>query len=109
MATRKMKRIGSKAQVFHGVCKMTPGGLTRKDLVKNKHGRIVSRKQQASGKKAIKNLFRLGYKPKKGTFKAFKKGMRTTRRRGGFVDASGNKMANPLEQLSTLMDKMPKA
>ena len=82
-----MKRIGSKAEVFHGSCRMTPGGLTRKDLVKNKHGRIVSRKQQAAGKKAIKRLFSMGYKPKKGTFKAFKKGMRTTRRRGGFVGA----------------------
>ena len=78
-----MKRIGSKAEVFHGSCTMTSGGLHKKDLVKNKHGRIVSRKQMASGKKAIKRLFKLGYKPKKGTFKAFKKGMRTTRRRGG--------------------------
>lgn len=90
MATRKMKRIGSKAEVYHGSAHHTSGGLTKKDLLKNKHGRIVSRKQQAAGKKAIKRLFSMGYKPKKGTFKAFKKGMRTTRRRGGFFDVSGN-------------------
>lgn len=90
MATRKMKRIGSKAEVFHGHADHTSGGLKKFQLMKNKHGRIVSKKQRKSGLKAIKNLFRLGYKPKKGTFKAFKKGMRTTRRRGGFVDASGN-------------------
>jgi DVNP family len=83
MATRKMKRIGSKAEVYHGSAHHTSGGLTKKDLLKNKHGRIVSRKQQAAGKKAIKRLFSMGYKPKKGTFKAFRKGMRTTRRRGG--------------------------
>ena len=78
-----MQRIGSKAQVYHQTARMTPGGLVRKDLVKNKHGRIVSRRQQKAGKKAIQRLFKAGYKPKKGTFKAFKKGMRSTRRRGG--------------------------
>lgn len=90
MATRKMKRIGSKAEVWHQSAHHTSGGLTKSDLVKNKHGRIVSRRQMRAGKKAIQRLFKLGYKPKKGTFKAFRKGMRTTRRRGGFVDASGN-------------------
>ena len=89
-----MKRIGSKAEVYHGSASQTPGGLKKHQLVKNKHGRIVSRKQQSAGKKAIKRLFKMGYKPKKGTFKAFKKGMRTTRRRGGFFeDASGNEVA----------------
>jgi hypothetical protein len=78
------KTVGSKAEVFHGSAKHTSGGLHKKDLVKNKAGRIVSRKKMAAGKKAIKHLFKLGYKPKKGTFKAMKKGMRKTRRsRGG--------------------------
>lgn len=90
MATRKMKRIGSKAEVYHGTADHTSGGLKKHQLVKNKHGRIVSRKQQSAGKKAIKRLFKMGYKPKKGTFKAFKKGMRSTRRRGGNPQAVEN-------------------
>ena len=105
MATRKIQRIGSTAQVYHQTARMTPGGLARKDLVKNKHGRIVSRKQMASGKKAIKRLFSLGYKPKKGTFKAFKKGARTTRRRGGFVDVSGNQLPAQLGELAKMLGK----
>ena len=75
------KSVGSKAEVYHGSAKHTSGGLHKKDLVKNKAGRIVSRKKMAAGKKAIQRLFKLGYKPTKGTFKAMKKGMRTTRRR----------------------------
>ncbi len=69
--TRKIPAVGSKAQVWHGTAKHTSGGLTRKDLMKNK-GRIVSRKKHALGKKAFKNLVKAGYKPKKGTFKLFK-------------------------------------
>ena len=38
----------------------------------NKHGRIVSRKKHATAKKE-KRLEKAGFKPKKGTFKAFKK------------------------------------
>jgi hypothetical protein len=65
--------VGSKAQVFHGTAKHTAGGLTQSDLVMNKHGRIVSRKQQAAGKKALKHLVNAGYKAKKGEFKLMKK------------------------------------
>jgi hypothetical protein len=38
-------------------------------------GRIISRKKHAAGKKAIQHLFKLGYKPKKGTFKLMRKSM----------------------------------
>jgi hypothetical protein len=69
----KMPAVGTKAQVFHGTAKHTSGGLTRKDLVQNKHGRIVSRRKMALGKKALKHLVKAGYKAKKGTFKLFKK------------------------------------
>ena len=65
--------VGSKAQVFHGTAKKTSGGLEKSDLVKNKHGRIVSRRKQAAGRKALKYLTRKGYKAKKGTFKLFRK------------------------------------
>lgn len=93
--TDKIPAVGSKLMVFRGLAKHTSGGLTRKQLVKNKHGKIVSKRQQTAGKKAIKRLFSLGFKPKKGTFKLFHKGTakstkshskktkRTTRRRRG--------------------------
>ena len=74
--TRKASKtpaVGSKAQVWHGSAKHTSGGLTRKDLMKTKKGRIVSRKKHAAGKKALKRLTKAGYKAKKGTFKLFKK------------------------------------
>lgn len=69
----KMPAVGSKAQVFHGTAKHTSGGLQKKDLVMNKHGRIVSRRKMALGKKALKHLVKAGYKAKKGTFKLFKR------------------------------------
>jgi hypothetical protein len=68
--------IGSKAQVFHGTAKHTSGGLIKKDLMKTKAGRIVSRKKHTAGLKAIKKLRKMGFVAKKGTFKLFKKGMR---------------------------------
>ena len=86
--------VGSKAQVFHGTAKHTSGGLVKKDLMKH-HGRIISRKKHAAGKKAIKHLRALGFIAKKGTFKLMSKSMskgkssrrrtrkRSTRKRGG--------------------------
>ena len=77
--------VGSKAQVFHGSAKHTSGGLTKKDLVQNKHGRIVSRRKMMAGKKALKYLTRKGYKAKKGKFTLFKKHRSGSRKqRGGF-------------------------
>jgi hypothetical protein len=67
------KTVGSKAEVYHGSAKHTSGGLTKKDLMKTKRGRIVSRKKHAAGQKAIKKLRKAGYVAKKGTFKLFKK------------------------------------
>jgi hypothetical protein len=69
----KMPAVGSKSQVFHGTAKHTSGGLKKNDLMKTKNGRIVSRRKHAAGKKAIKNLRKLGYIAKKGTFKLFTK------------------------------------
>jgi hypothetical protein len=84
--TRK-RIIGSRAEVFHGVCEKTSGGLKKKDLMKHK-GRIISRRKHTAGKKAIKHLRSLGYIAKKGTFKLFRKSMvdgrkRRHTRRGG--------------------------
>ena len=68
-----MPAVGSHAEVWHGSAKHTSGGLVKHDLMKNKHGRIVSRKKHALGKKALKNLVKAGFKAKKGTFKLFRK------------------------------------
>ena len=73
MGGAKIPAVGSKAEVYHGSAKHTSGGLTKKDLMKTKRGRIVSRKKHAAGKKALKNLRKAGYVAKKGTFKLFKK------------------------------------
>lgn len=89
------KTVGSKAEVFHGTAKHTSGGLKKKDLMKTKAGRIVSRRKHALGKSAIKRLFKAGYKPKKGTFRLMgKSGSQTRRKRGGFfMDISNNSVA----------------
>jgi len=71
--TRKVVATGSKAQVWHGSAKHTSGGLTRKDLMKTKKGRIVSRRKHMIGLRRIKTLHKQGFKPKKGTFKLFRK------------------------------------
>ena len=71
--TRKVPAVGSKAMVWHGSANHTSGGLTRKDLMKTKMGRIVSRRKHAIGLRRIKTLRKLGFKPKKGTFKLFRK------------------------------------
>ena len=69
----KIPAVGKKAQVWHGTARHTSGGLTKKDLMKTKNGRIVSRRKHAAGKKAITKLRKLGYVAKKGTFKLFSK------------------------------------
>lgn len=72
MVGGKTVTVGSKSQVYHGTAKHTSGGLTKKDLMKTKKGRIVSKRKHAAGLKAIKRLYAKGYKPKKGTFKLFR-------------------------------------
>jgi hypothetical protein len=69
----KMPRVGTRAMVWHGTAHHTSGGLTRSQLMKNKRGKIVSRKAHASGKRALKHLVKAGYKAKKGTFRLGKK------------------------------------
>ena len=69
----KTAAIGSKAQVWHGTADHTSGGLKKKDLMKTRSGRIVSKRKHSAGLKAIKKLNKLGYVAKKGTFKLFKR------------------------------------
>lgn len=114
-----IKTVGSKAEVYHGTALKTSGQLHKKDLVKTKKGRIVSRKKQAAGKKAIKRLFALGYKPTKGKFSLMRKSgkskkmSRRTRKKGGanygamdnFADASGAQ-PNPVQAAMDAMKGM---
>ena len=78
-----MQTIGTRAKVWHGTAKKTSGGLTKTNLMMNKHGRIVSKRKHASGKKTIKYLKKLGYIAKKGKFKLFHKGYKSRKMRGG--------------------------
>ena len=56
---------------MHGTADHTSGGLTKKDLKYNKHGRIVSRKKSQKAKKE-KRLEKAGYKTRRGKFGAVK-------------------------------------
>ena len=55
-AAKKQKiKVGSMRRVWSGTCDRTKGGLTKKDLMKNKRGKIVSKKQNASSKKKFRS------------------------------------------------------
>jgi hypothetical protein len=72
--------VGSRAQVHHETAYKTAGDLTKKDLVMNKHGRIVSAKKHATAKRE-KRLEKAGYFTRKGMFGAVKKSMTMTHSR----------------------------
>ena len=67
MGKPRVRTIGSRREVFNGTAKRTSGGLEKKDLIKNKHGRIVSRRKYNTAKKE-KRLQKYGYGYKKGKF-----------------------------------------
>ena len=71
--------VGSRPQVFHGNADKTTGGLEKKDLMKNKHGRIVSVRKHKTAKKE-KRLEKAGYYTKKGEFGYVKKEKSKTRK-----------------------------
>jgi len=64
-----MQTFGSRAQVYHGNAMKTSGGLKKKSLKKNKHGKIVSIKASKSAKKH-NHLKKAGWTAKKGEFGA---------------------------------------
>jgi hypothetical protein len=105
--------FGSKAQVWHGTAKKTVGGLTKNNLMKNKHGRIVSKKKHSLGKKSIKNLKKMGYVAKKGKFVLFHKNHKKTHKRsrkmrGGVatnIDTNFNKMPTQNTSMTSMMPK----
>jgi hypothetical protein len=55
-----MKRTGTRIQVMHGNAKQTGGGLKKKDLKYNKHGKIVSKKASAVATKKMKGGGQVG-------------------------------------------------
>ena len=63
---------GSRAQVWHETAYKTKSGLTKQDLKKNKHGRIVSKKMSENAKKN-NHLVNAGWITKKGQFGSFQK------------------------------------
>merc|ERR1719409_1419820 len=63
MKAMKAKRISkiakgklSKAMVFRGSKERTVSGLNKAALLKNKRGKVVSKKQKAAGKRAYKHI-----------------------------------------------------
>ena len=79
-----MHTVGSRAAVWHGNAEHTSGGLTKKDLLQNKWGRIVSAKKHKTAKKE-KRLEKAGFFAKKGKFGAVKRSrkMRKSRKMKG--------------------------
>merc|ERR1719221_1202538 len=45
-----------KSSVFRGTKEKTASGLKKSDLMKNKNGKVVSKKKSAAGKKAYKRI-----------------------------------------------------
>jgi hypothetical protein len=86
---------GSRAQVWHGTAKHTSGGLTKSDLMMNKHGRIVSRKKHTIAKRE-KRLVKAGYVTKKGHFGFIKKGSKTMRKSKKMRGGVGAPMEGPV-------------
>merc|ERR1719453_1157835 len=58
MKKRAMKKsvVGKKASVFRGTKMRTRGGLKREQLMKNKRGKVVSKKASANGSRRYKNI-----------------------------------------------------
>lgn len=65
--SHRVKAVGSRAEVWHGNANHTSGGLKKGDLMKNKSGRIVSRRKHNTAKRE-KRLIKHGYGTKKGKF-----------------------------------------
>lgn len=83
---KKYKELfGSRIQVWNGTAYKTEGLLTKKDLIMNKHRRIVSIKKHKTAKKE-KRLEKYGYFTQKGKFgyvKRDSKKMRKSRKTKG--------------------------
>ena len=72
--------FGSRQQVWNGTAYKTTGSLTKRDLMMNKWGRIVSSKKHRTAK-VEKRLQKYGFFAEKGKFGAVKRTPRGTRRK----------------------------
>jgi hypothetical protein len=88
--------FGTRAKVWHGTAKQTKGYLTKKDLMKNKHGRIVSRRKHNTAKRQ-KRLVKAGYLTKKGHFGFIKKGTKHHGRKRGHKGGMGALSPSPYD------------
>jgi hypothetical protein len=105
----KIPATGTRAQVWHGTAKHTPGGLTKSSLMKNKHGRIVSRKRHTLAKRENR-LVKAGYVTRKGHFGFIRndkhsrhhkktRGRKSRRIRGGGLSPLGYSNVGGLEEV----------
>lgn len=90
--THKVPTFGSRIQVYRGHAKKTSGGLTKSDLMMNKHGRVVSKAKHFTAKKE-QRLLKHGYGTKKGKFGYVKIGSKSRKSRsrkmkGGMIPLS---------------------
>ena len=71
------QHVQDKNDVWSGEKKRTASGLTKKDLMKNKHGKIVSKKQHKKGQELYRMMKKQGklaepFKKKSGSTKKSK-------------------------------------
>jgi hypothetical protein len=62
-----MNKVGTRIQVMKGTAKQTGGGLKKKDLTYNKHGKIISKKASAIAKKKMKGGGQVGGEQQRST------------------------------------------
>ena len=65
MARLRVKRYGTRAEVYHGNRRMTQGRLTKEDLVMNQYGYIVSKSKSRLMKTKVNPLRKKGLLQKK--------------------------------------------
>jgi hypothetical protein len=99
---------GSRAQVWNKSAHHTEGGLTRKNLIRNKHGRIVSAKKHRTAKRE-RRLEKAGFFTVKGKFGAVKKDKKRGSRKmkkGGSGDIKYGGEDPPVENVTTETPKV---
>ena len=74
--------VGSREKVWNETAYKTPGGLTKDELIMNKHGRIVSKSKYYSSKKEMR-LQKHGYFARKGKFGYVKRNKTKRKRKNG--------------------------
>ena len=59
-----MTVVGTREQVWNGEAQRTRGGLTKEGLIKNKRGKLVSKKRSELAAKNVERLIKYQYKKK---------------------------------------------